>query len=61
MGWGRDSAIVGCEYIFGKKMSTKYYDWSKFWAITRPNKAEFIAALPRNATGKVLKRRLKDM
>mgnify|MGYP003964849569 FL=1 len=42
-------------------MSTKYYDWSKFWAITRPNKAKFIAALPRNATGKVLKRRLKDM
>ena len=23
-------------------MSTKYYDWSKFWAITRPNKVEFI-------------------
>ena len=42
-------------------MSTKYYDRSKFWAITRPNKVEFIAAFPRNATGKVLKRRLKDM
>ena len=26
------------------------YNWSKFWAITRPNKVEFIAALPRNAT-----------
>ena len=31
-------------------MRTKYYNWSKFWAITRPNKVEFIAALPRNAT-----------
>ncbi|MDC1376964.1 hypothetical protein N8313_00270 [Gammaproteobacteria bacterium] len=42
-------------------MSTKYYNWSKFWAITRPNKVEFIAALPRNLIGKVLKRTLRDM
>jgi len=26
-----------------------------------PEKVEFIAALPRNATGKVLKRTLRDM
>ena len=59
-----DVAVLGYDYTSGGEDVNDVEDRYRMRILIKsvaPEKREFIEALPRNATGKVLKRNLRDM